>query len=310
MAAGRPRPVPRARRGREPVRRGARGRRPRHSATCGTAASTSTRTALAPRSARRWGTSTRGSSRRPTASRSSLRAPRHRSADRRDRAGRRGRHRPQRRGDDPRRRQQGGRRRDARGDAGVLAERRPHAGIELLFTSKEEVGLVGAYAFDHTRLRARTGYVYDQAAPIGDVILGAPYSQSLEVTLPRPRRARGHVSRGRPLGDRRRGPRDLRDAARADRRGLDRERRHDRRRHRDEHRPGVVHVRRRGALARRAEARRPGPGDAGRDHLRGRRRRLRRRDEGPQELPRLPLREIRPRRRARRGRAGGARGTP
>ena len=36
----------------------------------------------------------------------------------------------------------------------VLAESRPHAGIELLFTPKEEVGLLGAYAFDHARLRA------------------------------------------------------------------------------------------------------------------------------------------------------------
>ncbi len=65
----------------------------------------------------------------------------------------------------------------------VLVEGRPHAGIELLFTPKEEVGLVGAYAFDHTRLKARTGYVYDQAAPIGTVILGAPFSQALEVTF-------------------------------------------------------------------------------------------------------------------------------
>jgi tripeptide aminopeptidase len=65
----------------------------------------------------------------------------------------------------------------------VLAEGVPHAGIELLFTSKEEVGLQGAYAFDHARLRARTGYVYDQAAPIGTVILGAPFSQALEVTF-------------------------------------------------------------------------------------------------------------------------------
>jgi tripeptide aminopeptidase len=65
----------------------------------------------------------------------------------------------------------------------VLVEGRPHAGIELLFTPREEVGLVGAYAFDHTRLRARTGYVYDQAAPVGHVILGAPFSQSLEVTF-------------------------------------------------------------------------------------------------------------------------------
>jgi tripeptide aminopeptidase len=65
----------------------------------------------------------------------------------------------------------------------VLAENRPHAGIELLFTAKEEVGLVGAYAFDDSRLAARLGYVYDQAAPIGTVILGAPFSQSIEVTF-------------------------------------------------------------------------------------------------------------------------------
>jgi tripeptide aminopeptidase len=63
----------------------------------------------------------------------------------------------------------------------VLAENRPHPGIELLFTPKEEVGLLGAAAFDQHRLRARIGFVYDQAAPIGDVILGAPHSQALEV---------------------------------------------------------------------------------------------------------------------------------
>jgi tripeptide aminopeptidase len=63
----------------------------------------------------------------------------------------------------------------------VLAENRNHAGIELLFTPKEEVGLLGAGAFDHRRLQARVGYVYDQAAPIGDVILGAPHSHSLQV---------------------------------------------------------------------------------------------------------------------------------
>src|SRR4051794_8452040 len=36
----------------------------------------------------------------------------------------------------------------------VLAEGRPHAGIELLFTPKEEVGLLGAAAFDHARFHA------------------------------------------------------------------------------------------------------------------------------------------------------------
>jgi tripeptide aminopeptidase len=65
----------------------------------------------------------------------------------------------------------------------VLAENRPHAGIELVFTPKEEVGLLGAYAFDHRRLDARLGYVYDQAAPIGDVVLGAPAAQQLDITF-------------------------------------------------------------------------------------------------------------------------------
>jgi tripeptide aminopeptidase len=63
----------------------------------------------------------------------------------------------------------------------VLAENRPHAGIELLFTPMEEVGLIGAYAFDQSRLQADLGYVYDQAAPIGEIILGAPWSQSMQV---------------------------------------------------------------------------------------------------------------------------------
>jgi tripeptide aminopeptidase len=63
----------------------------------------------------------------------------------------------------------------------LLQENRPHPGVELLFTPKEEVGLLGAAAFDATRLKAHVGYVYDQAAPIGEVILGAPYAHALEV---------------------------------------------------------------------------------------------------------------------------------
>jgi tripeptide aminopeptidase len=45
------------------------------------------------------------------------------------------------------------------------------------------VGLHGAYAFDHTRFHAQVGYVYDQAAPIGEVVLGAPSAQQLEITF-------------------------------------------------------------------------------------------------------------------------------
>src|SRR5438309_2579785 len=65
----------------------------------------------------------------------------------------------------------------------ILVEGRPHAGVELLFTPMEEVGLVGAKAFDASRLEARTGYVYDQAAPIGEIILGAPTHRNVFATF-------------------------------------------------------------------------------------------------------------------------------
>ncbi len=65
----------------------------------------------------------------------------------------------------------------------VLEEGRAHAGLELVFTPKEEVGLRGAQAFDCSRLAARVGYVYDQAGPIGEIVLGAPHSVTIEVAF-------------------------------------------------------------------------------------------------------------------------------
>jgi tripeptide aminopeptidase len=65
--------------------------------------------------------------------------------------------------------------------ARLVDDGRPHAGVELLFTPKEEVGLLGADAFDVSRFEARVGYVYDHAGPIGEVILGAPFQQKLDV---------------------------------------------------------------------------------------------------------------------------------
>jgi tripeptide aminopeptidase len=56
---------------------------------------------------------------------------------------------------------------------------RPHAGVELVLTPMEEVGLKGAKAFDISRLRAKVGYCYDHAAPIGNVVLAAPTQRTL-----------------------------------------------------------------------------------------------------------------------------------
>ena len=47
-------------------------------------------------------------------------------------------------------------------------------GIELLFTVAEENGLLGAKAFDASRLRADFGYVFDHASPIGEVVVASP----------------------------------------------------------------------------------------------------------------------------------------
>jgi tripeptide aminopeptidase len=62
----------------------------------------------------------------------------------------------------------------------LLRDGRPHAGIELVFTPQEEVSLRGAGAFDHTRLVAGTGFVYDQGAPIGEIVLGSPHGRLLD----------------------------------------------------------------------------------------------------------------------------------
>ena len=49
-----------------------------------------------------------------------------------------------------------------------------HAGVELVLTVGEEVGLRGAKFFDARRLKARIGVVYDHSGPIGGVVIEAP----------------------------------------------------------------------------------------------------------------------------------------
>jgi tripeptide aminopeptidase len=63
--------------------------------------------------------------------------------------------------------------------ARLVREGRPHAGVELVLTPMEEVGLRGAKAFDTSRLRATVGYCYDHAAPIGNVVLAAPTQRTV-----------------------------------------------------------------------------------------------------------------------------------
>ena len=62
----------------------------------------------------------------------------------------------------------------------IVRQGKPAAGVEILFTTGEELALEGAKAFDKSRLRSDFGYVFDHASPIGEIVLASPTYYSLE----------------------------------------------------------------------------------------------------------------------------------
>lgn len=50
----------------------------------------------------------------------------------------------------------------------------PPVSLEVLLTTCEEDGLLGAKAFDRTRLRSDIGFVFDHASPVGELIVASP----------------------------------------------------------------------------------------------------------------------------------------
>jgi tripeptide aminopeptidase len=65
----------------------------------------------------------------------------------------------------------------------IVAEGRPHAGIELILSVQEETGLQGVKALDCSQLAARIGYVYDHSAPIGLLATTCPSQYSIDATF-------------------------------------------------------------------------------------------------------------------------------
>jgi tripeptide aminopeptidase len=61
-----------------------------------------------------------------------------------------------------------------------FAETPPPVGVELLFTTCEELALAGAKAFDPARLDAEFGFVFDHASPIGEIAVASPTYYRLE----------------------------------------------------------------------------------------------------------------------------------
>jgi tripeptide aminopeptidase len=61
-----------------------------------------------------------------------------------------------------------------------LVEAGAPVGVELLFTTCEELALRGAKAFDLGALRSEYGFVFDHATPIGELIMAAPTHFGIE----------------------------------------------------------------------------------------------------------------------------------
>ncbi|MGO9614024.1 MAG: M20/M25/M40 family metallo-hydrolase [Dissulfurispiraceae bacterium] len=66
----------------------------------------------------------------------------------------------------------------------VLEEREiPHGDLEIVFTSAEERGLVGAKHLDFGRLKSKYALVLDSGGSIGNIVVGAPSHYTYEMTV-------------------------------------------------------------------------------------------------------------------------------
>lgn len=65
----------------------------------------------------------------------------------------------------------------------VIRDGLPHAGIELLFTPCEEIGLLGAAHFDPATLTATEVFVYDHTGEVGGIVTSAPSLSKIDVTF-------------------------------------------------------------------------------------------------------------------------------
>lgn len=59
----------------------------------------------------------------------------------------------------------------------------PHRTIELVFSVGEEIGLVGAAAFDTSRLNSKYGFALDGAGPVGSITIASPTLKRLEFNI-------------------------------------------------------------------------------------------------------------------------------
>ena len=65
----------------------------------------------------------------------------------------------------------------------IVAEGRPHAGVDVILTPCEEIGLRGAAVFDPATTQATMAFVFDHTGPIGGIVNQAPSLRKINATF-------------------------------------------------------------------------------------------------------------------------------
>ena len=65
----------------------------------------------------------------------------------------------------------------------IVGEDRPHAGIDVILTPCEEIGLQGAARFDPSSTQAAMVFVFDHTGPIGGIVVAAPSLRKIDATF-------------------------------------------------------------------------------------------------------------------------------
>ncbi len=65
----------------------------------------------------------------------------------------------------------------------IVDEQRPHAGVDLILTPCEEIGLQGAKRLDPATTQAAMVFVFDHTGPIGGIVTAAPSLSKIDATF-------------------------------------------------------------------------------------------------------------------------------
>lgn len=58
-----------------------------------------------------------------------------------------------------------------------------HLPLEIVFTRSEEAGSLGSISLDYNQISAKNGYIFDNANPVGTIIIGSPFYNRFDIKI-------------------------------------------------------------------------------------------------------------------------------